>query len=489
MSTDKPPAGLPPHIRSPPPPASYPLAMSGDSTDHSQSHAHSHSHSHSHGHELVGGWSAWADDSTLRGVLIAVAAAAVATVVGVVMLWPGDDARLAAIENAEEIGLVTTRLAATVDAIADEACSYSTADDPQDCRTLTLTLDEGPEAGAAIVLPELNLTYDRSVPQLNVGDPVVLGYQESTNFYFYADQDRRVSLAVLAGLFALVVVGLGRLRGVLALLAMVTTLFVLVAFVAPSVLDGNDPLLVAVVAASAIAFVSLYLTHGFTPTTTVALAGTLGALLLTLALSWVFFELARISGLGSEEALTLPFIAENLNVSSLLLGGAVIGALGALDDVTVTQVATVAELRFRSPNLPTKDLVASGIRVGRDHIASTVNTLLLAYAGASMPLLLLFAVAEQSLGIVANSEVVAVEIIRTLCGSIGLVAAVPITTTLAAAVLKPDGPPSPPDRSSTHRETSHRETSRRETSPTEPLAEPQPQPRPEPRWEDFGPQG
>ncbi len=112
--------------------------------------------------------------------------------------------------------------------------------------------------------------------------------------------------------------------------------------------------------------------------------------------------------------------------------------------MTVTQVATVAELRYRSPDLPRRELVTSGIRVGRDHIASTVNTLLLAYAGASMPLLLLFAVSDQSLAMVANSEIIAIEIVRTLCGSIGLVAAVPLTTALAAAVLHPsDGPAEP----------------------------------------------
>ena len=202
-------------------------------------------------------------------------------------------------------------------------------------------------------------------------------------------------------------------------------------------LDGNDPLLVAVVAASTIAFVSLYLTHGFTPTTTVALAGTLAALALTLGLSWAFFELAQFTGLASEEAFTLPFISEELSVSSLLLGGAIVGVLGALDDVTVTQVATVAELRYRSPDLPRRELVTSGIRVGRDHIASTVNTLLLAYAGASMPLLLLFAVSDQSLAMVANSEIIAIEIVRTLCGSIGLVAAVPLTTALASGGAAP----------------------------------------------------
>ena len=407
-------------------------------------------------------------------VFAVVIVALLATVVGVVALWPDGEGRRAAIANADELGLVTERLAATVEEVVDRRCSYSTAEDPQECRVLTLTVEEGPEAGAIVSLPEINLRFDQSIPDLSVGDRVVLGYEESTNFYFFADQDRRTSLLWLAGLFAVVVIALGRFRGLLALLAMGATLVLLVVFVAPSVLDGNDPLLVAVVAASAIAFVSLYLTHGFTPTTTVALAGTLAALALTLGLSWAFFELARFTGLATEEALVLPFIAENLDVSALLLGGAVIGALGALDDVTVTQVATVAELRRRSPHLSTTELVASGIRVGRDHIASTVNTLLLAYAGASMPLLLLFAVSDQSLQMVANSEIIAVEIVRTLCGSIGLVAAVPITTALAAAVLRPadEATPSADDASTPI------------PPPTPRESEPPPAP---PRWEDFGP--
>jgi uncharacterized membrane protein len=379
-------------------------------------HGHSHGHSHGHTHGLTGGWREWTADPILRIVLAGVAVAAVATIVAVIALWPTGEGRRTAIANADQIGLVSDRLAATVESVSEGPCSYSIEENPQACRTITLIVDDGPEAGAIVALPEINIEFDRSVPDLSPGDRVVLGYEESTNFYFFVDRDRRASLVWLTGLFTLVVIGLGRFRGLLALVSMAITLVLLVSFVAPSVLDGNDPLLVAVVAASAIAFVGLYLTHGFTPTTTVALAGTLAALALTLGLSWVFFELARFTGLATEEALILPFIAENLDLSALLLGGAVIGALGALDDVTVTQVSTVAELRRRSPDLPTAELVSSGIRVGRDHIASTVNTLLLAYAGASMPLLLLFAVSDQSLVMVANSELIAVEIVRTLCG-------------------------------------------------------------------------
>jgi len=438
---------------------------------------------------LVGGWEDWRQDSTLRVVVMAVAAAAIATVIGVIALWPGDGGKQAATEIADEIGLVTDRFLGTLNRVEDGLCSYATVEDPQRCRNITLIVHEGPDAGTEVALPSINLTFDRSVPDLKVGDEIFVGYEESTDFYFYGDRDRRAPLIVLAVLFALVVIALGRFRGLLALFAMVATLAVLVAFVAPSALDGNDPLLVSVVAASAIAFISLYLTHGFTPTTTMALAGTMSALGLTLALSWIFFEVAKFTGLATEEALLLPTIAENLNVSALLLGGAVIGALGALDDVTVTQVATVAELRHRSPTLPTSELFASGIRVGRDHIASTVNTLLLAYAGASMPLILLFAVSNQPLGIVANSELIAVEIVRTLCGSIGLVAAVPITTALAAAVLRPVDEPSPghdghPDADHASTPTEVRPAIPAVAAP--PVVAPEPADR-EPVWEDFAP--
>ncbi|MAF45757.1 MAG: hypothetical protein CL407_07545 [Acidimicrobiaceae bacterium] len=202
-------------------------------------------------------------------------------------------------------------------------------------------------------------------------------------------------------------------------------------------LDGNDPVLVCVVAAAAIAFFSLYFTHGFNLMTTVALTGTLMALGLTLGISWVFFEVAQFSGFASEEAFILPFLAETLDVRGLLLGGTIIAALGALDDVTVTQAATVLELRARNSELSTKQLTVSGLKVGREHIASTVNTLLLAYAGSSIPLLLLFAVSDQSLGAVANSELIGLEVVRTLCGSIGLVAALPLTTSLAALLVRP----------------------------------------------------
>ena len=168
---------------------------------------------------------------------------------------------------------------------------------------------------------------------------------------------------------------------------------------------------------------------------TVALLGTLASLALTVALSSVFVDLARINLLFSEEAAYLRLGDASVDLRGLFLAGVIIGALGALDDMTVTQASAVWELRAANRDLGLRQLYAAGIRIGRDHVASTVNTLVLAYAGASMPLLLLFAVLDQPLLDVANGELVAAEIVRTLLGSIGLVAAVPLTTWLAAVTV------------------------------------------------------
>lgn len=394
-----------------------------------------HGHSHSADDGMHGGWGDWLESTRLRGVMGGLGVALIAAVIGLVLLWPTGEGTTTAIEAAAEIGLATERVTANVVSSENADCSYSTQEFPQTCRLLVLDITEGPDAGSVLALPEINLDIERGIPEFEPGDGVILALAPATNTYFYEDQIRTIPILALTILFAIIVVVFGRLRGVFALLAMAITVVVLVGFVAPSVLDGNDPILVALVAATLIAFFSLFLTHGFSPTTAVALAGTLSALLLTFVLSFVFFGLSRFTGFESSEALVLPALNQDLRLSSLLLGGAIIGALGALDDVTVTQVSLVAELRRQSPSLPSSQLISSSLSVGRDHIAATVNTLLLAYAGASLPLLLLFAASDQSLASVASSEVIAVEIVRTLCGSIGLIGAVPLTTLLAVSIL------------------------------------------------------
>ena len=389
--------------------------------------------SHGHDHSRIAG-TRWADHQPLLPLLVLLTVTLVATVVGVVWLWPDGRGRADLVEAAGQVGVSTQRVVADVQSVSEGPCSYSGSGNPQNCRTVVVVPGSGPDALKAVTLPEFNLEQAGYVPDPAPGDRIVVGYEPSTDFYFYADEDRRATLWVLAGVFAVFVLVLGRIRGLRALASMALTGLVLVGFMAPSILDGREPLLVALVAASVIAFAGFYLTHGPTPETTIALAGTLGSLALTLGLSTLFFTAARFTGVATEEGAILSFVSGGIDLSSLLLAGAMIGALGALDDVTITQAATVAELRRADPALPVPRLIAGGLRVGRAHIASTINTLLLAYVGASMPLLLLFAVSDQSWGMVANSELIAVEIARTLCGSMGLVAAVPLTTALAAVL-------------------------------------------------------
>jgi uncharacterized membrane protein len=217
------------------------------------------------------------------------------------------------------------------------------------------------------------------------------------------------------------------------------SLFVLVKFVLPAILEGSDPLAVAIVGGSLIMFLALYLAHGVNAATTTAVLGTLASLFLTGALAVLFVNLSIFTGASSEEAVFLQISQQQVNVQGLLLAGIIIGTLGVLDDVTITQASVVWELQKANPEYGIRNVYRSAIRIGRDHIASTVNTLVLAYAGASLPLLILFSVSDRSFGQVLNTETVAEEIVRTLVGSIGLVASVPITTGLAALVVTSAG--------------------------------------------------
>ncbi len=438
---------------------------------------------------MEGTWEQWMRNPVLRGLLAVLCLAGVVTLLGLATLWPDGSGREAIDEEATIVGLQSERFEATVDEVIDAECEFSSEGNVWECRTIVVIPAEGPDANTLLALPEFVKGSGPPLPEVAPGDQIIIDYVPETNFYSYADHDRRSTLVILVVVFAAVVILLGRVRGVRALLSMAITVFVLVGFVAPSVLDGHDPIVVSVVAASIIAFSSLYLTHGVTPTTTVALIGTLAALLLTLVLSALFFDLAQFTGLATEEGLLVPIVAENINMASLLLGGAMIGALGALDDVTVTQVATVAELRAQNPKLNRAQLFTSGIRVGREHIAATVNTLLLAYAGVSMPLLLLFVISNQSLAMIANSELVAVEIVRTLCGSMGLIAAVPITTWLTAALVAAGAP-------SDERHDEHDAPQEdgdpgpeKDPAPNSPSDFPSRNPAaaPSARWEDFAP--
>ena len=398
---------------------------------------------HSHGPARSDADGYAAPPALRRLLALAVVPLLIATLVGLVVLWPrGDGPEIGAgIGVAQDLVPATVRVREVVPC-ADSTAGEEQAEAPGDdgdrsvtCSLLELEITDGVDAGQTITLDHVE---GPRTPTIREGDKIVLGYEpgaEPGSEYFYADRQRGPPLLVLAVLFAAAVVALGRWSGARALAGLAVSLAVLVAFVLPALLRGSNPLAVAVVGASAVMVVALYLAHGVTVRTTIALLGTLASLVLTGLLAAAFVAAARFTGLASEEATFLNAVAGQVELEGLLLAGIIIGSLGVLDDVTVTQASAVWELHLANPAYRARELYSSAVRIGRDHIASTVNTLVLAYAGASLPLLVLFSLANRDLGDVLTGEVIAQEVVRTLVGSIGLVASVPLTTGLAAWVV------------------------------------------------------
>jgi uncharacterized membrane protein len=244
--------------------------------------------------------------------------------------------------------------------------------------------------------------------------------------------------------FAVVIVAVAGWRGLRALIGIVVAFSVLVVFLLPSLRDGASAIPVALVASAAILYAVIYLAHGVSLRTSAALLGTLAALLLAALLSWGAIELAHLTGLSEEQNNEVAAYLGNVSITGLLLAGFIIGSLGVLNDVTVTQASTVFELAELGDGSSRRAIFLGAMRVGRDHIASTVYTLVLAYAGSALPLLLLFSVANRSLGDVLTSESVAIEIARSAVGGIALALSVPLTTAIAAVLAAPATAPAAP---------------------------------------------
>ncbi|MFJ2609772.1 MULTISPECIES: YibE/F family protein [unclassified Streptomyces] len=407
---------------------------------------HSHGHSHSHG-------PAAPVSKHLRKVIAAVLIPfAAAVVVGLAVLWPGG----APPHQRTGVGFDRQSQQATVTQVVTLSCKSvnassgsSTGDtsttagssgeqqEDGDCKKATIRVDTGKDKGRTFT----EIVQPDQTRQLHQGEKVVVAYEPSAPKdlqYSVTDVNRRLPMAVLAGIFALAVVVVGRIRGVMALVALAISFLILNFFILPAILQGSNPLIVAVVGASAIMLIALYMCHGLSARTSVAVLGTLISLILIGVLGSMFIGWAALTGNTDDNTGLIHGLYPHIDMSGLLLAGVIIGSLGVLDDVTVTQTSAVWELHEANPSMGWRGLYRAGIRIGRDHIASVVNTLVLAYAGAALPLLLLFSIAQSSVGTVANSELVAEEIVRTLVGSIGLVASVPVTTALAALVVSAD---------------------------------------------------
>ena len=363
-----------------------------------------------------------------RILLALVALLAVGVAAGAVVLWP-DGRSLVGNRDLDPTRIV----GATLTRVTTVACQQ----DEQALKNATCADVEARRAdnGQVVRFRAADLTGDT----FRAGQRVRLAALEQPGqppFYGIRDVDRGRPMVLLAALFVGAVVAFGRWQGVRSLAGLALSGAVIVGFVVPSILAGHSPVSVGLVGALAIMIVSLYLSHGLAPKTTAAVVGTALALGLTALLSAVFVSAATLTGLTSDEARNANFELGGISLRGLLLAGIVIGGLGVLDDVTTSQASLVSELHRANPAARTAELVRGALAVGRDHVAATVNTLFLAYAGASLPLLVLFVTANEPLGAVVTTEVVAVEVVRTLCGSVGLIAAVPFTTVLAAMLVR-----------------------------------------------------
>ncbi|WP_327709971.1 YibE/F family protein [Streptomyces sp. NBC_00464] len=407
-----------------------------------QGHQHTHSHSHGPAAPVSG---------HLRKVIAAVLIPfAAAVVVGLMVLWPGgapahERTGVGFDRQTQQGKVVNVDKVDCKDVNASQIPVSGETSRPTDepatgedlCEKATVEVTSGQDKGRTFI----EVVQPDAPRQLREGQGVVVAYAPDAPHdlqYSVTDVNRKFPLLLLAGIFALVVVAVGRMRGVMALVALALSFAVLTLFILPAILQGSNPLVVAVVGAGAIMLIALYICHGLTARTSVAVIGTLISLLLIGLLGSLFIGWASLSGNTDDNTGLIHGLYPHIDMSGLLLAGVIIGSLGVLDDVTVTQTSAVWELHQADPTMSAKELYRAGIRIGRDHIASVVNTLVLAYAGAALPLLLLFSIARSSVGAVANSELVAEEIVRTLIGSIGLVASVPVTTALAALVVAAD---------------------------------------------------
>ncbi|WP_088321172.1 YibE/F family protein [Kineosporia sp. R_H_3] len=393
-----------------------------------------HGHSHSHGGPA----------NASRGVVAVlgglVALVVVLTVAGLVALWPPAVAVPAVIGDLYDgvvfvEGTVESTSRATCEGTSSDRLLDGTIPQTVTCVTAKVRVDPGASAGGGEVV---SVAVPSAVERagLSRGDGVRLTRFPPADgqpaVYAWADRSRRTPLTVLAVVFALAVVAVARLKGLAALGGLAVAYLAIGSFVVPALLAGSDPVLVAVVASSAIMTVLLYLAHGVTVKTTTALLGTLAGLVATALFAWWATAATGLTGLDAEEGQALSQLTTGAGISGVILCGIIIAGLGVLNDVTISQASAVWEIHDAAPHLGPGRLFSAGMRIGRDHLASVVYTIVFVYAGAALPTLMLQALYQRPVGDVVVSGAVAEELVRTLVTSSSLVLTIPLTTAVAA---------------------------------------------------------
>jgi uncharacterized membrane protein len=354
---------------------------------------------------------------------LALALLVAATVIGVVTLWPKGQKI-----HVRGFGSVKTH-AAVVKKVAEIPCRLAGA---HGCRRVTVDLGHGRETSFTVMgeIGSIALSPGDHIRVYKNFIPTT-GPKVKLDAYSFSDFDRRGAMLWLAIGFAVLLIATGRLHGLRALVGLVASLAIVIEFVIPAILRGRSPTEVAIFGAFAVMLVTMPLSYGLGAKMMAAYLGTAASLLLAAGLAAGFAHLAHLSGVSSDESVYLG-ATSHLSLQGLLIAGMVIGALGVLVDLTVSQASTVIALRRANPTLGFRALYSGALEVGHDHIAATVNTLVFAYAGASLPVLLIFAIGGTSFTDAINGEAVAEEVVAALVGSIGLIASMPITTALAA---------------------------------------------------------
>lgn len=357
-----------------------------------------------------------------------------ATVIGLLVLWPSGEPTRAQQAAEQALPPGTTYPDGRVASVETVECGVE--GQPATCATAVVEVLDGEGEGEYVQVQLDEVVIANGVQE---GDVLVLtrdaGAEGAAAYGFY-DYARDLPMITLAVAFAVVVGLVARLRGLAALLGLAFAFTVLLQFILPGLLGDSSPVLVTLVGSAAIMFVVLYLAHGFSARTTTALVGTLFGLTLVAVMGAVAVATARLTGITSEEAVTLQGYDPTLDFSGLVLAGVVVAGLGVLNDVTITQASAIWQLHEVDPAMTWRELYARGMAVGRDHIASTVYTIVFAYTGAALPLLLLFELYSQPWNVVLTSSAFAEEVIRTMVGAIALVLAVPVTTAAGAFFAK-----------------------------------------------------
>lgn len=382
---------------------------------------------------------------------------ATATIVGMLLLWPPSNNTVVGSITPFAPGTTTANARVTslkiqdcqpvTDATNPPSASNSKVNQP--AANETLANNRAFEVGIACVEildgQSTGLTVPIQIPPekypiIKPGDTLTILRTETaespTPIHAYWDIARTNPLLILLGVYLLMVVAVARTRGLAAIAGLTASILVLVYFVMPALMVGKPALLVTLSGVSAMLFASVYFAHGVSIRTTTALLGTFGGMALTVVLALWQVQAVHLSGAASEEGRLIFGYLPGVSLQALLVCGIVIAALGALNDVTITQASTVWELHAANPQMTQWQVFSHAMRVGRDHIASTVYTLAFAYSGTALPALLLAMMIDRPLYQIAVTAEIAEEIVRTLIASIGLIVSIPLTTLIAAGLVK-----------------------------------------------------